>query len=579
MTGLREGLYTTGQMLSYLIFAARSLIRLLGNFRHRLQRAPDYIIFVLEGRYPELRPPRRPFWQRWLSPPQTSLQDLAEQFRAIAGDPRVRGVVLHLRQLNMMPAQLQTLRDLIGELRAAGKRVIAWSPSYYDSASYYVAGLADEILLQMGGSIMPLGVRRSYLYLADALERIGLKGDFVQISPYKSAGDIFTKRSMPDEVRQMANWLIDADYAELIRGIAAGRRRDQDGARAIVDNAPYTDLEAIDAGAIDKLVSEEDLPAHLGSAEKPALLSHWQDARTRLLHPPLPRPGRHIALLRIEGDIIDGRSGRPPFKPPLRLPFLLNERAGDLSVVQEARRVLADKRAAALVVYVDSGGGSATAAEAMAAALGQIAAKKPLVVAMGSVAASGGYYVATPAQWIVAQPGTITGSIGVLNGKIVNAGLLAKLLFNRETISRGKHALLTSTERPFSDEERAALWRQIQRTYEVFLNRVATSRRMSREAVDAVGGGRVWTGRQALEHGLVDQLGGLEQALAKARQLAGLEARAPVHEVQVSKQPLAPAPASSMALVQYAIEGLQQLGGARALLLCPLIWDEALSNL
>jgi protease-4 len=566
-------------MLSYAVFAIRLLIRFLGNLRRRLQRAPDYIIFVLEGTYPELRPPRRPFWQRWLSPPQTSLQDLAEQFRIIAGDPRIRGVVLHIRQLNMMPAQLQTLRDLIGELRAAGKRIIAWSPSYYDSASYYVACMADEILLQAGGSIMPLGLRRSYLYLADALERIGLKGDFVQISPYKSAGDVFTKRSMPNEVREMANWLIDADYAELIRGIAAGRRRDETGARAIVDHAPYTDLEATDAGVVDKLVSEEDLPVHLGSQETPTCLSHWEDARKRLLRRPITRPGRYIALLRIEGDIIDGRSGRPPLKPPMRLPLLLNDRAGDLSVVQEARRVLTDKRAAAVVLYIDSGGGSATASEAMAATLGKIAAKKPLVVAMGSVAASGGYYIATPARWIVAQPGTITGSIGVLNGKLVNAGLLAKLLFNRETISRGKHATLLSVERPFSEEEREALWRQIKRTYEVFLNRVATSRKMSREAVDAVGGGRVWTGRQALERGLVDELGGLETALAKARQLADLDDRAPVREIKAGKQPLAPAPASSLALAHYAIQGLQQLGSARALLLCPLIWDDALSNL
>lgn len=241
--------------------------------------------------------------------------------------------------------------------------------------------------------------------------------------------------------------------------------------------------------------------------------------------------------------------------------------------------MLADKRAAAVVVYVDSGGGSATASEAMAAALGKITAKKPLVVAMGSVAASGGYYVATPARWIVAQPGTITGSIGVLNGKLVNAGLLAKLLFNRETISRGKHATLLSAERPFSEEEREALWRQIKRTYNVFLDRVAACRKMTREAVDAVGGGRVWTGRQALERGLVDELGGLEQALAKARQLGNLDGRAPVREVKVGKQRLAPAPASSLALAHYVIQGLQQFGNARSLLLCPLSWDDTLSNL
>jgi protease-4 len=566
-------------MIAYVIYAIRYLLRILGNLRRRLQKAPDYVVFILDGAYPELRPPRGPFWQHWISPPPTSLQGLTERFRQVAEDPRVRGVILHLRPLRMAPAQLQTLCDLIGELRTAGKRVIAWSPSQYDMASYYVACAADEILLQTGGSIMPLGIRRSFLFLVDALERIGLKADFLQISPYKSAADLLTRRSMSAEVREMVNWLIDSDHAEFIRGIAEGRRLDEGQAQSLIDNAPYTDIEAVNGHVVDKLISEEDLPVYLGSQAKPARIVHWEGARRRLLRPAIPRPGRYVALLRIEGDIIDGRSGRPPLRPPMRLPFLLNERAGDLSVVQDARRVLADKRAAALVVYVDSGGGSATASEAMAAALEKVAAKKPLVVAMGSVAGSGGYYVTTPARWIVAQPGTITGSIGVLMGKIVNAGLLEKLLFNREMISRGQHALFLSSDRPFSDEEREMLWRQMKRTYDVFLDRVAASRKMTREVVDAVGGGRVWTGRQALERGLVDDLGGLEKALAKARQLAGLDAHAPVREVRPSKQPLAPAPASPLVLVQYALEGLQQLGYTRVLLLSPLIWDDALNGL
>ncbi len=284
-----------------------------------------------------------------------------------------------------------------------------------------------------------------------------------------------------------------------------------------------------------------------------------------------------MALLRIEGEIVDGRSQRPPLKPPFALPFLLNERAGDLSVVQAARQVLKDKRAAALVVYIDSGGGSATASEAMTAALKKVAAKKPLVVAMGPVAASGGYYVATPARWMVAQPGTITGSIGVLHGKFVNAGLLGKLLFSRETISRGKRATLLSSERPFSEEERELIWRQIRRTYDLFLDRVAASRHLTCEAVDAVGGGRVWTGRQALERGLVDELGGVDQALEKARHLAGLSHRAPLREVRPGKRSLPPSPTSSLALAQYVIEGWRQFNEAGTLCLCPLIVDD-LSN-
>ena len=565
-------------MVAYVGYALRYFIWTLSNLRCRLGRPPDYVAYILEDAYPELPAPRGSFWQRRLFPPKPSLQELAEQIRAIAGDSRVRGVVLHLRELRMLPAQLQTLRDLINELRAAGKRVVAWSHSY-ENANYYVACAADEILLQTGGYAAPLGMRFEFLFLVDALERIGLKADFLPISPYKSAADVFTRRSMSDEMREMANWLMDVGYAEFIRGIAEGRRLDEDGAKAIVDNAPYTDLKAVEAGVVDKLIGEEDLPAYLGDAEKPARLSPWEVARRRVLRPSIAPPGRYVALVRIEGAIVDGRSRRPPSKPPVPLPFLFRERAGDLSVVQEARRVLADKRAAAVVAYVDSGGGSATASEAMAAALEKVAAKKPLVVAMGSVAASGGYYISTPAHWIVAQPGAITGSIGVLYGKFINAGLLDKLLFHRETVTRGQRATFYGPEEPFSEEERKVVWEHVKRTYDVFLGRVAAARKVTVQAVDTIGSGRVWTGRQGFEHGLVDELGGLDKALAKARQLAGLHSRARVREVRVGRVPLTPPVPDPAAQVRYALEGLRMFSRPRALYLCPLIFYDPQNDL
>jgi protease-4 len=295
-----------------------------------------------------------------------------------------------------------------------------------------------------------------------------------------------------------------------------------------------------------------------------------------LLRRPPERPGRYVALLRIEGDIIEGRSGRPPIKPPVPIPFVLSVRSGDLTVVQQARRVLKDKRAAALVVHVDSGGGSAAASEAMAAALAKVAERKPVIVAMGAVAASGGYYVSTPGQHIVAQPGTITGSIGVLSGKIVSAGMFEKLLMNRELLARGRHAAMYDPGRPFSDEEREIVWRHIQRTYDVFLDRVSQSRKLSRDDVDKIGGGRVWTGRQALEHGLVDELGDLDVAIRKARQLAKLDERASVREVPVTeKRALAPQTLTSAALYSYALEGFRTLWRAQALYLCPfMVRDE-----
>jgi len=560
--------------LGYLVFAIRYVFWLIGNLRRRLGKPPEFVIFTLEGAYPELRPQRAGFLQRRLFPDtRISLQELGEQFRALQQDPRIKGVVLHLRSLQMPAAQTQTLREFITQLRSSGKRVVTWSTGY-DNTRYYVATAADEILLQAGGEASPLGFHGTIVFLADALERIGVKADFVLISPYKSAADQLMRSSMSDEMREMTNWLIDAYYDDFIQAVASGRGLDEDAAKALVDGAPYTDLKALNLGVVDKLISEEDLSTYLGTEAKPARLATWEAVRKKLLRPAPIRMGRYLALIRIEGVIIDGWSQQPPSKSPLPLPLVFDPRAGDLTVVQQARRALTDKRAAAVVLYVNSSGGSASASEAMAAALQKIAAKKPLVAIMGPTAASGGYYVCTPAQWVSAQPGTITGSIGVLSGKVITSDLLDKLLFRRESFSRGAHADFQGTERPFNDEERQTVRGNIERVYDVFLDRVTASRNMTRESADAVGGGRVWTGRQALERGLVDDLGGLENGLAKARQLAGLNPRAPYREVRTRRehfQPPLPDPAS---MVGYAIEGLDMITRGKTLCLSDLLMLE-----
>lgn len=567
-------------MLGHPVFSIRYILWIIGNLRRRLGKPPEFVIFTLEGSYPELRTQRAGFLQRRLFPgPRISLQELGEQFSALQQDPRIKGVVLHLRSLKMPIAQVQTLREFIAKLRSSGKRVVTWSTSY-DNTRYYVATAADEILLQAGGEASPLGLHANFVGLSDALERIGAKADFVQISPYKSAADPLMRSSMSDEMREMTNWLLDSFYADFIHAIASGRGLDETAAKALVDGAPYTDLKALNSGVVDKLISEEDLPEYLGTEEKPALLATWEAVEMKVLRPPPIRKGRYLALIRIEGNIIDGWSQQPPSKSPLPLPLIFDPRAGDLTVVQQARRALKDRRAAAVVLYVNSSGGSAAASEAMAAALQKIAAKKPLVAVMGPTAASGGYYICTPAQWISAQPGTVTGSIGVLTGKIITSALLDKLLFRRESITRGAHADFQGTERPFNDEERQNVRENIERVYDVFLDRVAASRNMTRESADAVSGGRVWTGSQALERGLVDELGGLEEGLAKARQLAGLNPRSPFREVRADRQyaqpPISvPASTNPASLIGYAIEGLDMIASGKALCLNELLLLEA----
>ena len=560
-------------MVARLFYAIRYAFWLIGNLRRRIGTPPEYVAFMLEGPYQELPDPPAGFLQRRLSQPKQSLSELGEQLRRVGGDPRVRGVVLHLRALSMPLSQLQTLRGLIAELRAADKRVVTWAHSY-DSAGYYVASAADRILLQPGGAVHPLGTQRGFLFLADALKRIGLKADFVRTTAYKSAGDPLSRSRMSDEMREMVYWLMDDAHAGLLDAVAKGRGLDAAGAEALVDNAPYHDLGAVEAGVIDATVSEEDLPAHLEDREEPVRLAGWEAVRGRLLRPPPVPPSRYVALLRIEGDIVDGRSQRPPSGAPALLRGLMRPRAGDISVVQEARRVTRDRRAAAAVVYVDSRGGSAAASEAMAAALERLARRKPLVVAMGAVAGSGGYYVSTPARWIVAQPGALTGSIGVLAGKVADVGLKRLLSLNWETFVRGRRASMFTGDRPFTLEEREIMAGLIDRSYAVFVDRVARARKIPNDAVEEIGGGRVWTGSQAMERGLVDELGGVDRAVAKARELAGLHPRARVREVRPARGALLPPVPQPAALLDHALDSLHLLGSGAPLYLTPLLWDE-----
>ncbi|MGB0388755.1 MAG: signal peptide peptidase SppA [Ardenticatenaceae bacterium] len=523
-------------VLSNIGHSARNLIRTISNKSRLKKTAPDYVYFILDGSYPELSAPRTQWWHHLLPSKDDSLQALSGQFEVIAEDPRVQGVVLHLRPLMMPLAHLQTLRGLIKKLREAGKRVVVWSHSY-DTATYYVACAADEIILQPGGGLAPLGLNREFVFLADTLEQLGIEVEAVQITPYKSSPDMFTRQGLSEEAREMMTWLTDDTYADIIEAIAKGRNISPEEASALIDHAPYTDFQARDGGVVDMLLHEEDLPTHLASPEEPATLESWESAQKVLLYPPMSRSERYVALLRIEGAIIAGKSrSRPPFNRPLPLPFTVDEQAGDLSVVQAARALRDNEDVGAVVVFIESPGGSATASEAIAAALDKLAAEKPLVAIMGSVAASGGYYVATPANWIMAQPGTLTGSIGVFMMKGVTEGLLKKLRLHTEKITRGKNASLYSSNERFTDEEREIIVHSMQRTYDLFLERVANSRKMTTQEADTVGGGRVWTGRQAKERGLVDQLGGLEDAFAKARQLGELSQDAPVRELIMTTQ-------------------------------------------
>ena len=538
------------------LFPFRYLWWLIGSLRARLGRPPDYVTFLIEEAMPALPDPPVPPWQRFFRRQRMSMRELGRRFEAIEKDRRIKGVVLHLRPVPMSLALLQDMRELVARLRKSGKRVVAWAP-FYTTGTYYLACACDEILLLPTGIVQPLGLSSTGMFLAQGLARVGIQADFVQVSPYKTAADVLTKSKMSDEMREQIRWLLKSEHDQIAEAIREGRLLDADGALQVIDGSPYTDEQAVARKVVDAVLSEEQLPLHLSSGAE-VRIGDWDQARRHMSRPaPRLRFGSYVAIIRIQGTIIDGRSGRPPVAPPIEIPIVGEPRAGDLTVVQVARQVAADRRAAAAVVYVDSRGGSVTASEAMRQALVVVAAKKPVVVAMGPVAGSGGYWVATPGRWIVARPGTLTGSIGVLTGKLVTGGLWAKLLVNRETVAEGRHALMEGDEKPYTAEERQIVQSMIDRAYGMFLDVVASARGVTRGDVEPIAGGKVWTGAQALERKLVDELGGLDAALAKARSLAGLPDTALAFEVHPPKRALAPQTLPTAgALAGYLLEGV-----------------------
>ena len=538
----------------------------LGNWRRGRFRDLDYVLLTLPAALPALPETRGWLRRRVLGDPPMSLIELERLFEQIGHDPRLRGVVISLRGLQLSLADLQTLRQSIIRLRKLGKRVIFYAQSY-DNASYYLASAGDEILLQPGGTLYTLGLVAQPSFFRDALEAIGVQIDAVAISPYKSALDTFTRTEISAEAQAQLDWLLDSRYSIILEGIAEGRRMLVSEVQAMIDSAPHLDEAALAAGYVDGVLNEEGLHQRLNAEH----LLPLDQAKNHLLRRWRRASGQYVAVLPLSGTIISGESGSSPVDLPL--PLLADDRLGDLTVVRQVRNLMQDKRAAAVVLWIDTPGGSAAASESMAAALDELAKDRPVIAFMNSVAASGGYYIATPARWIIAQPGTITGSIGVFLGKPITNGLYSNLRVNRMEFTRGANANLLSDSTPFNDQQREQMRQGISRSYQQFTGRVAASRRMTPEAVDAVGEGRVWTGKQALQNGLVDELGDLWQAVAKARELAGLPADAPAAIVRGAGQPLGPQLAENpAAALRYAQENLRLIANGRAQWLMPVEW-------
>lgn len=530
--------------------ADRALMALLDSvnaarirLRNRLRRrgAPlDYVILPVGGSLPERSGPPRGFLQRRLPlPPEPlSLQQLNAQLQAIADADNVRGVVFIFRGFAAGLATLQNFRRAVERLREAGKDTVVYTP-YLDLPHYYAATPAGRIIIPPSARFEALGLYTEVTFLKDALARVGLQADVIQISPYKTALDRFGQSEMTPEYREQLNWLLDDQYDIVTSDIATARGLTQDKVKELINAAPYAAETALTAGLIDYIAYDDELATVLapespqgGSAAqetnsgskakstKTARLKTWPQARRLLTAKPRRRSPRYIGVISLEGLIAMGPSRKPPIALPI--PFLGGEAAGEQTLVGLLRRAEKLTDMTALILHVDSGGGSALASDLIQRQLEKLAAQKPLLVYMGNVAGSGGYYVATPARHIMSQRSTITGSIGVIIAHLSTSGLYDMLSVNRVALARGDNAGLYRDTDPLVPEEREIFWRTIVETYDQFKQVVARGRNMSLEEVESIAGGRVWTGRQASAHKLVDSHGDFRDAIKKAAELAAM---------------------------------------------------------
>ncbi len=484
----------------------------------------------ISGSLPEFDQPVS-FLRRRLapSPPPTSIERLRTRLDAILDDGRPRGVLLRVRSLDVSWTALEEVRSELARFRARGGRVVVYLTDP-DTRAYYLACAADEIYATPVSTVNVVGLRTRVNFLRDALTRVGIEAEVVAVSPYKSAGDTFVRNDFSHESREQVERLLDRRFAELINAVADGRKMKPDEVRERIDGAPHTAQEAISRGLLDGACYEDELPERLGAGDDRARISEWDVARGVLRVPYRRRARKAVGLVSLSGAIVRGKSRRLP----VPLPFLGGEQAGDESVVAALRVAEKNRRVASVLFHVDSRGGDALASDLIWREVERIRAKKPVVVLMGEAAASGGYYVSAAADHIVARANTITGSIGVIIIRSTAANLYGKLGVNPVAVERGDHAGFLDPSYAPTAEEIASLTGQLLFIYDEFKDRVGKGRDMSLQEVEDIAGGRVWTGREALEHGLVDEIGGYRSALSRAWELAEIGEKAPESVVRIS---------------------------------------------
>ncbi|AQA01731.1 signal peptide peptidase SppA [Mycobacterium sp. MS1601] len=473
--------------------------------------------------------------------PMTLRQAVAAIHRA-AEDPRVAGLIARVQVPAAPAGPVQELREAIAAFTAE-KPSLAWAETFPGTLSYYLASAFGEVWMQPSGTVGLVGFASNALFLRDALGKAGIEAQFVARGEYKSAANLFTQDSYTDAHREADTRLLQSLHEQVWQAVAQSRGIEAADMDALADRAPLLRDDAVTGKLVDRigfrdeayariaeLVGAEGISPETGSADAetapPRLyLSRYAKAAAANSVPTLPVPGRKkkpkVAVVTLAGPIVSGRGGSG-------VPFG-NSNAGADIIAAALREATADDEVDAIVLRVESPGGSVTGSETIwREVVRTTEAGKPVVASMGAVAASGGYYVSMAADTIVANPGTITGSIGVVTGKLIARDLKDRLGIGSDAVRTNANADAWSVNAPFTEAQQQQVEAEADLFYNDFLARVAAGRNLSVEAVDAVARGRIWTGADALGHGLVDELGGLRTAVKRALVLAGFDADADV---------------------------------------------------
>jgi protease-4 len=460
--------------------------------------------------------------------PGLDLATALAALREAKADPRLKGVVVLLERAALGLTQADLLATALDAARLAGKKALVWTDTT-SAGALVVGAAADRFLVAPESTLRFAGVRMAAPFVGDLLRLVGLGADLDHEGPYKSYSDTFTRSSMSDAHREVSIALTTDLYDQVVSPLVVGRAIERRRIEALIDAAPSSHRAVVAEGLADKLAWEDEVDAEtatlLGLDPEPDPAKAWRGVSPRYYVGRQRRRERRAGLFRdlpliavaeLEGAIVPGKEGRG---------------VAVHAWVELLEELADDDEVKAVVLRIDSPGGSAEASDDLWRAARLLDREKPVVASLGRVAASGGYYAAVAARRIVAHPSTLTGSIGVVSGKLHAAPLLERLGVRVEGPQVGAHAGLYDPDRPFTADERVANRRELERVYRTFLERVAEGRKKTLAEVEALAQGRVYTGRQALPLGLVDRLGGLEDALDEVRTLA--ELRGPARVVRV----------------------------------------------